>query len=214
MKQIMKRLLVILLILIFLQLAIAAPDEAIGRVVSILGGDSFGIQMGSLTPRTKQIDRVKLADIVSPSTLTPQGKIAKEFTASILKNKTVYLDIDDNSVGGRNSLGQLICVVYLIDSESRPIWPCFNRMLVDNGYAVVKDDKNNEFNPSTWWQKAPNMNLKRSVIIAAGRKPKYRNDTIVLKKDSTSSLISIGYRHSYFGKGETEKILGNNTILQ
>jgi endonuclease YncB( thermonuclease family) len=195
----------------FLQLVAAAPDEAVGRIVSILGGDSFGIEMESLDPRTKQIDRVKLADVVSQSTLTPEGKIAKEFMASILKNKTVYLDIDDNSVGGRNDLGQLICVVYLIDSESRPVWPCFNRMLVDNGYAIVKDSKKNEFNASAWWQKPPDMNMKRSVIMAS-RAPKYRNDTIVLKKDATSSLISIGYRHSYFGKGETGKVLGNTTL--
>ena len=211
MKQILKRQLVILLTLIFLQLAAATPDEAVGRVVSTLGGDSFGIEMGSSDPRTRQIDRVKLADVVSPSTLTPEGRIAKEFTASILKNRTVYLDIDDDSAGGRNDLGQLICVVYLIDSEFRPVWPCFNRMLVDNGYAVVKDSKNNEFNASTWWQKAPDMNMKRSVIMA-GRAPKYRNDTIVLKKDAVSSLISIGYRHSYFGKGETGKVLGNTTL--
>jgi len=202
----MKKLLALLLALIYLNLVIGAPDEAIGRIVSILGGDSFGVEIEISDPRTKSIDRVKLADVVSPSTLTPEGKMAKNFTSSILKNKTVFLDIDDNSSGGRNAFGQLICVVYLMDSDFQPVWPCFNRMLVDNAFAIVNDEKENEFNASNWWQEAPKININRSRIIAAGRKEKDQNDPGVLKQDPTSSLISIGYRHTYFGKGETEKL--------
>lgn len=204
----MKKFLALLLALIYLNLVIGAPDEAIGRVVSILGGDSFGVQIEISDPRTKNIDRVKLADVVSPSTLTSEGKMARNFTSAILKNKTVFLDIDDNSISGRNALGQLVCVVYLMDSDFRPAWPCFNRVLVDNAYAIINDAKENEFNASNWWQEAPEININRSRIIAASGKEKlYNTDPVVLKQDPTSSLISIGYRRTYFGKGETEKIM-------
>jgi len=27
----------------------------------------------------------------------------------------------------------------------------FNKMLVDAGYTEIKDFRNNEFNPETWW---------------------------------------------------------------
>jgi hypothetical protein len=203
----MKKFLALLLALLYLNLVIGAPDEAIGRVVSILGGDSFGVQIEISDPRTKNIDRVKLADVVSPSTLTSEGKMARNFTSSILKNKTVFLDIDDNSISGRNALGQLVCVVYLMDSDLRPAWPCFNRVLVDNAYATINDAKENEFNSSNWWQEAPKININRSRIIAASGKEKlYNTDPVVLMQDPTSSLISIGYRRTYFGKGETEKL--------
>jgi hypothetical protein len=202
----MKKFWALLMGLIYLNLVMGAPDEAIGRVVSILGGDSFGIEIEISDPRTKTIDRVKLADVVSPSTLTSEGKMAKDFTSSILKNRTVFLDIDDNAPGGRNALGQLVSVVYLIDSDLLPIWPCFNRMLVDNAFAIVNDDKKNEFNASIWWQKAPEININRSRIIALNRKEKDQNGSSVVKQNPSSSLINIGYRHTYFAKGETEKL--------
>ena len=32
-----------------------------------------------------------------------------------------------------------------------PVYPCFNRMLVDAGHAQVKDYTTNEFDPDDWW---------------------------------------------------------------
>lgn len=199
----MKALLALLLIFVFLQTAIAAPDEAVGRVVSVVSGDSFGIEIQAADPRTKHIDSVRLADVVSPSTVTREGKDAKKFAASALKNKTVYLDIDDNSADGRNEFGQLICVVYLMDSSSRPVWPPFNRILVDNGHALVNDDKNNEFNATAWWGAPPQMSVKRSWPAVgsisyrsngSNESISYRSNESILEQDPNSSLISIGYR--------------------
>lgn len=62
-------------------------------------------------------------------------------------NKTVYLDIDDSSSTGRNEWSQLICVVYLMDGDFRPVWPPVNRLLVDAGTARVSNDSCNEFDP-------------------------------------------------------------------
>jgi endonuclease YncB( thermonuclease family) len=188
--------LILLSILPFHQVAIAAPDEAIGHVVTIVSGDSFGIEMESADPRAQHIDSVKLADVVSPSTITPEGKASKAFTENILKNKTVYLDIDDNSSNGRNVWGQLVCVVYLVDSDSRPVWPCFNRMIVDYGFASLSDSSDNEFNATSWWG-SQTASLKREIKAI-----KYEEDqskemkASILKRDSNSKLISIGYRRT------------------
>ncbi len=196
----MKELLVLLLTFIFIQVAIAAPDEAIGRVVSVLSGDAFGIEIESGDQRVQRVDRVRLADVDSPSTLVAEGKAAKKYAASILKNKTVYLDIDDKIPGGRNDVGQLVCVVYLVDSNSRPVWPPFNRIIVESGHAVVNDANNNEFNATAWWQAPPEMKITRPQIMinekaAVKEEEMIRPAAKILEKDANSSLISIGYRH-------------------
>lgn len=188
----MKKLLVLLLAFTLIQTTVAVPDEAIGRVITVLGGDSFGIEITNPDPRTVAFDRVKLADVESPSTIIPEGKSAKKYATSILKNKTVFLDIDDNSTNGRNDVGQLVCVVYLMDSNSRPVWPPFNRILVESGNAIVNDDKNNEFNATTWWQKPPDMKIRRQ--IKANVEEKMGHDEVaILKRDPNSTRIDIGY---------------------
>ena len=137
---------------IVIPVASGVPEEAVGRVVSVISGDSLGIEMLISDPRTNNVDSIKLADIASPSTVTPEGKAAQKYAHSLLWNKTVYLDIDNNTTSGRNEWSQLICVVYLIDSEYRPIWPPVNRIIVDMGFAKVDDDTNNEFDPTAWWK--------------------------------------------------------------
>lgn len=196
----MKKLLVLLLILIFIQITVAAPDEAIGRVVGVLSGDAFGIEIESGDQRVQRIDRVRLADVDSPSTLEAEGKAAKKYASSILKNKTVYLDIDDKTPGGRNDVGQLVCVVYLADSNSRPVWPPFNRIIVEEGHAVVNDADNNEFNATAWWGAPPEMKITRPRAVISGEaavkgKEEIRLEAKILEKNPNSSLISIGYRH-------------------
>ena len=70
--------------------------------------------------------------------------------SAVLLNKRVYLDIDDLSV--RDPYGRLVCVVYLTGLYGQPILtPCFNRMLVDSGYAKIENSTNSEFDPSKWW---------------------------------------------------------------
>jgi len=186
----------------------ASPEEAMGRVVSVISADSLGIEMQTLDPRTNAIDSVRLADIEAPSTVTTDGKKAREAANSLLKNKTVYLDIDDNTTSGRNEWGQLICVVYLADSRLRPVWPPVNRMLVDDGYATVKDDKKNEFNASDWWKEAaaPEKSADarddllpfRGVQAEASRwddiEEARSNTASILKKNPQTGAVSIGYR--------------------
>ncbi|MFB3765224.1 MAG: hypothetical protein ACE14P_08245 [Methanotrichaceae archaeon] len=189
----MNKLLALLLAFILIKAAIALPDEAIGRVVTVVTGDTFGIEFSSPDPRTRHIDQVKLADIAVPSTLTPEGKDSKKFTTSILNNKTVFLDIDDNTTSGRNDVGQLVCIVYLMDSNSRPVWPCVNRILVDSGYATLSDDRHNEFNATVWWQPPPAMKVGKST--AATKSIENNNDEFaIVKKIPNSAMVDIGYR--------------------
>jgi hypothetical protein len=206
----------LLLVLILIPVA-GLPDEAVGHVVSVISGDSLGIEMLIADARTNNVDSIKLADIEVPSTVTLEGKDAKKYAVSLLKNKTVYIDINNNTSGMRNEWGQLICVVYLMDSEFRPVWPPVNRILVDAGYAKLNDDTNNEFNPSLWWQEPPVFpsGAKRELLKAMLEKqplpaqepavavgPSSLVNTImgnskkssIMQKDNTSGLVSIGYR--------------------
>ena len=207
--------LALLLVLVFMPAAFGLPDEAVGRVVSVISGDSLGIEMLIADARTNNIDSIKLADIEAPSTVTAGGKAAQKYAFFLLKNKTVYLDINDNTSGTRNEWSQLICVVYLMDSEFRPVWPPVNRILVDGGYAKLNDDPNNEFNSSAWWQQPPVFppGEKRDRLLAMLEKPPLpEQETLVgpssaagvimgsskkssvLEKDSASGRVSIGYR--------------------
>jgi endonuclease YncB( thermonuclease family) len=209
--------LALLLILGFIPAVFGLPDEAVGHVVSVISGDSLGIEMLIADARTNNVDSIKLADIEVPSTVTLEGKDAKKYAVSLLKNKTVYIDINNNTSGMRNEWGQLICVVYLMDSEFRPVWPPVNRILVDAGYAKLNDDTNNEFNPSLWWQEPPVFpsGAKRELLKAMLEKqplpaqepavavgPSSLVNTImgnskkssIMQKDNTSGLVSIGYR--------------------
>lgn len=147
------------------------PDEAVGRVASVVSGDSLGIEIliaDGADGGTNGVDSIKLADIATPSAITAQGKAARDYSSSLLKNKIVYFDINNNTTGNRNRWNQLICVIYLVDPEFRPLWPPVNRILVDGGFARLNDDPYNEFNSSAWWQQPPVFlpSKKRDMLSA------------------------------------------------
>ena len=156
------------LCLLLLPMAFGLPDEAVGRVASVINGDSMGVKMLISDEGTNGVDRITLADIAASSTITDEGKAAKDYSLSVLKNKLIYIDIDNNTSSRRNKWNQLICVIYLVDSEFRPIWPPVNRILVDSGYARLNDDPNNEFNSSAWWLQPPVFlpSEKRDLLTA------------------------------------------------
>lgn len=208
--------LVLVFVFVFMPAAFGLPDEAAGRVVSVINGDSLGIEMIIADARTNNIDSIKLADIEAPSTVTAQGKAAKEYAFSLLKNKTVYLDINDNATGMRNEWSQLICVVYLMDSQLRPVWPPVNKLLVDAGHARLIDEKNNEFDPYAWWLQPPifppsnKSDLLKAILQGEPRPAQQDSPAVspsstglimgnprggsVLDKDSATGRVSIGYR--------------------
>lgn len=133
--------------------AAASPDEAKGTVIGVESGDIFLIQIEESDPRIgSEAETVKLADVSLPPVESAEGKAAKEFAESLLMNKTVWLDIDNNSVDGRDPLGRLLCVLYMEKPDGGiNLTHPFNKMLVEEGYAEIDDSKDDEFYPLNWW---------------------------------------------------------------
>ena len=125
-----------------------------GMVYNVVDGDTFNVT---------DFGRVRLADVDSPEIETPEGEAAKLFTQLHLEGKTVHLDVDDSR--GTDRYGRWICVVN-IESPSGEVGENFNRMLVDDGFAVVTDYKDNEFDPLDWWP-----SLRRMVIVEVELNP-------------------------------------------
>jgi micrococcal nuclease len=116
----------------------APTTEVSGVVTKVVDGDTFDVE---------GFGRVRLADVDSPEIDTPAGKAAKFFAETMLLGETVHLDVDD--LGGKDRYDRWVAVAYIEDPETGS-WINFNSMLVTSGYAVVKDFKDNEFDPREW----------------------------------------------------------------
>jgi micrococcal nuclease len=135
-------------LLLLITLAASSPDEDIGRVSKVVDGDTFDVQLQDHDGRIyEDLIRIRLADIDTPETRGPKaceaGKKASAYTRTWLMNNFVSLDLDDKT--GKDEFGRWVAVCYLQDGRN------FNKMLVDSGHAIIKDFKNNEFNPLSWW---------------------------------------------------------------
>lgn len=140
-----------LALLLLISLAGAAPDEAMGRVVKVVDGDTFDVDLQEHDNRiTEDLIRIRLADIDCPETRGPKaceaGKKASAYTQAWLLNSIVFLDIDDKK--GTDPYDRWVAVCYL-DDKGEP-GKNFNKALVDAGHAVIKDFKDNEFDPRSW----------------------------------------------------------------
>ncbi len=150
MRTILRTILILTLVAAF---ASAAPDEADGTVVAVISGDVFEIAILHADPRIGSgVETVRLADLKLPPAESAEGEAAREFARSLLSNRTVSLDIDNDSEDGRDHLGRLLSVVYLVDPDggvntTHPV----NRILVDSGFAEVDDSEGDEFDPADWW---------------------------------------------------------------
>jgi micrococcal nuclease len=121
------------------------PWEEYPKVVD---GDTFDVQLQDHDSRiSEDLIRIRLADIDTPETRGSKaceaGKKASAYTRSWLLSNFVSLDLDDKT--GKDEFGRWVAVCYLQDGRN------FNKMLVDSGHAIIKDFKNNEFNPLSWW---------------------------------------------------------------
>ncbi|MFZ2471360.1 MAG: thermonuclease family protein [Methanothrix sp.] len=136
-----------LTMMLLISLAAGAPDEAMGRVSKVVDGDTFDVTLESHDSRiSEELIRIRLADIDTPEVRGPKaceaGKKASAYTKKWLTSRTVTLDLDDKT--GKDQYGRWVAVCYL-DGKN------FNKQLVDSGHAVIKDFKNNEFDPLSWW---------------------------------------------------------------
>jgi endonuclease YncB( thermonuclease family) len=127
------------LLLALVALAAGRPDEASGVVLQVLDGESFEVQGFGL---------VKLADIDSPAMGTMEWVHAREYAMENLLGSQVFLDVDP---GSETNLYGSICVAYLANANGTPnLAKNFNKMMVKAGFATLKDDPHNEFDPSRW----------------------------------------------------------------
>ena len=199
-----------LLILLLPAFAEASPDEAGGTVVNVADGKTFDIRIEKNDSRIREeVERVTLADLDLPgesidesmnvligsaNESTADETSAKELAVAILLNKTVWLDIDDRSIDGRNSEGELVSVLYLSGLDGQPVVsPSFNRMLVDYRIAELNDSELNEFNPAEWWpfqENGSEENVSGEGVEEAGTKTGGLNIDINPPKPNVNVNIS------------------------
>jgi len=110
--------------------------DMVSTVVSVYDGDTFTLATG---------DKVRLADINAPE-VGEKGSIeARDYLSSLVRQKTVYLDIDD--MNRTDKYGRLVCVVYVDYNSTHYL--NVNKALIDGGYAEIKDYPN-EFDPRSF----------------------------------------------------------------
>lgn len=109
-----------------------------GLVTKVVDGDTFDVE---------GFGRVRLADVDAPEMDTPAGKAARFFAETWLLDEIVHLDVDD--MGVKDRYGRWICVAYIEDPDTGALVN-FNYLLVSSGHAVVKDFKDNKFDPEDW----------------------------------------------------------------
>jgi len=128
---------IILLTLALASGVYASPNEASGIVLRVIDGDTFEVQGFGL---------VKLADVDAPEMGTIEGVHAREFALENLLGVQVFLDIDDCM--GIVPDGPTACIAYLANSNGTPnLSKNFNCMVVKSGFARVRNDPGNEFDP-------------------------------------------------------------------
>jgi micrococcal nuclease len=141
----------VLPLLLLAALASSAPDEAMGRVSKVVDGDTFDVTLQDYNSSqvSEDVIRIRLADIDTPETRGPKaseaGKNASAYTRAWLLSIYIFLDLDDKT--GKDEYGRWVAVCYL-SKDGKPD-KNFNKKLVDAGHAVIKDFKNNEFDPQS-----------------------------------------------------------------
>lgn len=122
--------------------ASASPDEVSGVVLRVVDGDTFEVQGLGL---------VRLADIDSPEMGTIEGVHAREYALENLLGIQVFLDIDNCTGRSKAPNSETTCVAYLAYRNGTPnLNRNFNKMIVKSGYATVRNDTRNEFDPVKW----------------------------------------------------------------
>ncbi len=132
-------LLVACLLLFFVNSVKASAFEIdkTATVLRVVDGDTFDLDSG---------ERIRLADIDTPKVNEAGYLAAKNYVAGLIEGKTVYLNIDD--ISGADQYDRLVSVVYFEFNSTH--FENLNKALLVDGYAVVYDFDNNEFNPSNW----------------------------------------------------------------
>ena len=137
----MKAVLILAVLVSFVSLGATHPTEASGQVVHVVDGDTFDVMI-------EQADRDLGADKKTRGRGACQvGRDVTNFTRETVADEWIYLDLDDKT--GQDRYGWWVAVAYLHKGTEdghapEPVYPCFNRVLVDSGHAQVKDFTNQD----------------------------------------------------------------------
>ena len=105
-----------LTVMLLISLAASSPDEAYGRVIKVVDGDTFDIALQDYNSRqiAEDVIRIRLADIDTPETRGAKaceaGKNASAYTRTWLLSNYVFLDLDNKT--GKDPYGRWVAVVY------------------------------------------------------------------------------------------------------
>jgi len=177
-------------LLLLIAAASGSPDEAAGRVIHVTDGDTFDVRLSSHDDRiSEEVIRVRLADLDAPEMYGERaceaGRIAGEYTRSNLMGNLVSLDIDDKN--GQDDYGRWMAVCYLEDGRN------FNRMLIDSGHAAMKDFRNNEFDPESWYWEEQSVDEKYSPVQSdqEDQSPQAGSDIMPQKEAENKSWLQL-----------------------
>jgi len=131
---------IVILSLLLISTGVASSDYPSGIVTWVEDGDTFEVQDFGL---------VSLSQVDSPEMGTIEGVHVREFALERLLNVVVFLDKDDSA--SINADGSILCLVYLSGPNGKPnLNKSFNKMIVEAGFAVIKNDTKSEFDPALW----------------------------------------------------------------
>lgn len=125
--------------------------DAVALVGNVIDGDTF---TATITCVSKPFEgkvrvgveyRVRLADINAPEINTEDGIKAWRALESLVKDRTVLLDVDDVEVFDR--YGRIVAVTYVEYNRTHVL--NVNKWMVETGKAMIWDHRN-EFNPTKW----------------------------------------------------------------
>lgn len=129
-----------ILALMLISAGSASLNYPSGIVTHVVHGDAFDVQGFGL---------VTLSQVKSPEMGTIEGVHAREFAMERLLNVVVFLDKDD--LASINADGAIPCLVYLSGSDGKPnLNKSFNKIIVEAGFAAIKNDTQSEFDPALW----------------------------------------------------------------
>jgi len=136
--------------------------DKIAIVAWVQDGDTF---------RTEDDEWIRLADINCSEKNQPGYLEATNYMISTVKNKTVFLDIDDKYTydekdGEKGKGDRLVCVVYVDHNETHYL--NVNKALLVEGHAEITN-YDNEFNPYSW-----------SLYVSKENIPEFTSGTILL----------------------------------
>lgn len=137
---------IVLASLLFAGLASALDVK--GTVIDVLDGATLNVKVDSKTG--PEVLRVQLANLSVPSTSTTEGLWAKNFTSTVLLNRSVWLYVPENSTLMANNSTIIPCVVYLSGPDGRPVYPSFNEVMARSGYVNSSSDPLNQWLNDVW----------------------------------------------------------------